>query len=157
MPAGGGRSAAFLRDEHAVEIRRAVERQANEILAADLRLRTPDPIPDAWHEMAADYGLASAETQTFPSVVFAEDLSALATIKGVSEGYPLRGNVRVADELFGEQRVAEGVPGPGQIWADGALMARLGVDVGDRVSVGESDMIIDGVLTYSPDQSDGFA
>jgi len=138
-------------------IGRAVERQANEVLAADLRLRTPDPIPTEWHEMAADYGLRSAETQTFPSVVFASDLSSLATIKGVSDGYPLRGDVRIADRLFGEQRVAEGIPGSGLIWADGALMARLGVDVGDMVSVGETDMKIDAVLTYRPDQSIGFA
>ena len=138
-------------------IGRAVERQANEVLAADLRLRTPDPIPVEWHDMAADYGLRSAETQTFPSVVFASDLSSLATIKGVSDGYPLRGDVRIADQLFGEQRVAEGVPGRGEIWADGALMARLGVNVGDAVSVGESEMTIDAVLTYRPDQSIGFA
>ena len=78
-------------------IGRAVERQANEILAADLRLRTPDPIPAEWHELAAEYDLRSAETHTFPSVVFAGDLSSLATVKGVSDGYPLRGNVRVAD------------------------------------------------------------
>lgn len=138
-------------------IGRAVERQANEVLAADLRLRTPDPIPAEWHELAAEYGLQSAETQTFPSVIFASDLSSLATVKGVSDGYPLRGNVRVSDELFGEQRVAEGVPTPGTIWADGALMARLGVDVGDSVSVGESQLTIDAVLTYRPDQSIGFA
>jgi putative ABC transport system permease protein len=138
-------------------IGRAVARQANEVLAADLRLRTPDAIPSAWHEMAADYGLRSAETQTFPSVVFAGDESSLSTIKGVSDGYPLRGQVRIADELFGEQRVAEGVPDPGSIWADGALMARLGVDVGDIVQVGESDMLIDAVLMYRPDQSIGFA
>jgi len=138
-------------------IGRAVERQANEVLAADLRLRTPDPIPAAWHELAANNGLQSAETQTFPSVVFASDLSSLATIKGVSDGYPLRGDVRIADQLFGEQRIAEGIPGNGLIWADGALMARLGVDVGDMVSVGESDMKIDAVLTYRPDQSIGFA
>lgn len=138
-------------------IGRAVERQANEVLAADLRLRTPDPIPTEWHEMAADYGLRSAETQTFPSVVFASDLSSLATIKGVSDGYPLRGDVRIADQLFGEQRVAEGIPGSGTIWADGALMARLGVDVGDMVAVGEAEMKIDAVLTYRPDQSIGFA
>ena len=25
------------------------------MLAADLRLRSPDPIPTEWHEMAADY------------------------------------------------------------------------------------------------------
>jgi putative ABC transport system permease protein len=138
-------------------IGRAVERQANEVLAADLRLRTPDPIPAQWHELAAGYGLKSAETQTFPSVVFASDLSSLATIKGVSDGYPLRGDVRVADQLFGEQRVAEGIPARGTIWADGALMARLAVDVGDEVSVGESQVTISAVLTYRPDQSIGFA
>ncbi len=112
-------------------IGRAVARQANEVLAADLRLRSPDPIPAEWHDMAADYGLRSAETQTFPSVVFAGNLSSLATIKGVSEGYPLRGDVRVSDSLFGEQRIAEGIPDSGSVWADGALMARLDVSVGD--------------------------
>jgi len=138
-------------------IGRAVARQANEILAADLRLTTPDPIPASWHELAEEYRLRSAETQTFPSVVFAGELSSLATIKGVSAGYPLRGNVRVTDRLFGEQRIADGIPAPGTIWADGALMARLGVDVGDTVSIGEANLVITAVLTYRPDQSIGFA
>ena len=138
-------------------IGRAVARQANEVLAADLRLRSPDVIPAEWHELATEYGLRSAETQTFPSVVFAGEQSSLATIKGVSDGYPLRGAVRIADRLFGEQRVAEGIPPLGQIWADGALMARLNVNVGDDISVGESDLQIAAVLTYRPDQSIGFA
>jgi len=138
-------------------IGRAVARQANEVLAADLRLRTPDPIPAAWHEMAAEYGLETAETQTFPSVVFAGDLSSLATIKGVSEGYPLRGDVRISDNLFDKQRIAQGIPASGSVWADGALMARLDVNVGDLVSVGESDLRIAAVLRYRPDQSIGFA
>ena len=138
-------------------IGRAVARQANEVLAADLRLRTPDPIPAAWHEMAAEYGLESAETQTFPSVVFAGSLSSLATIKGVSSSYPLRGEVRVSDDLFGPQRIAQGIPQSGSVWADGALMARLAVSVGDHISVGESEMRIDAVLRYRPDQSIGFA
>ncbi len=138
-------------------IGRAVERQANEILAADLRLRTPDPIPAEWHEIAAEYDLRSAETANFPSVVFAEDLSSLATIKVVSDGYPLRGQVRIASDLFGDERIAEGVPDSGTVWVDGALMARLGVDVGDRIAVGELDATVDAVLTYRPDQSIGFA
>ena len=138
-------------------IGRAVARQANEVLAADLRLRTPDPIPAEWHQMATEFGLRSAETQTFPSVVFAGDLSSLATIKGVSDGYPLRGDVRISDSLFGAQRIAGGIPESGSIWADGALMARLDVSVGDYISVGESEMRIDAVLRYRPDQSIGFA
>ncbi len=138
-------------------IGRAVARQANEVLAADLRLRSPEEIPGEWREAAESYDLDTADTQTFPSVVFAGEENALATIKAVSDAYPLRGSVRIADELFGEQRIARGIPPRGRVWADSALMARLGVDVGDRVSLGEIDVTIDAVLTYRPDQSIGFA
>ncbi len=138
-------------------IGKAVARQANEVLAADLRLRSPDPIPEEWRSGAVEYGLATAETQTFPSVVFAGDLSSLATVKGVSDNYPLRGRVRIADALFGEQREVDYVPPPGSVWTDAALMARLGVSVGDTVSVGEADLEVNAVLTYRPDQSIGFA
>ena len=138
-------------------IGKAVARQANEVLAGDLRLRSQEPIPATWSQMAADYDLQTAETTTFPSVVFAGDLSALATIKAVSNNYPLRGNVRIADALFGEQRVVEHTPAPGEVWADGALLARVDADIGDRLSVGALDLEVTAVLTYRPDQSMGFA
>lgn len=138
-------------------IGKAVARQANEVLAADLRLRSQEPVPQEWSELAHEYGLATAETMSFPSVVFAGDESALATIKVVSEGYPLRGAVRVSDTLFGEQRVVDNVPPSGEVWADGALLARIGADVGDTVVLGEFEFTIAAVLTYRPDQSIGFA
>ena len=138
-------------------IGKAVARQANEVLAADLRLRSPDPVPAQWREAARRFGLDTAETQTFPSVVFYGDESSLATIKAVNETYPLRGSVRIADRLFGEQREVDHIPAPGTVWTDGALMARLGADVGDRIEVGEAHLTIDAVLTYRPDQSIGFA
>ena len=138
-------------------IGKAVARQANEVLAADLRLRSQEQIPDTWRDKARQFKLQTAETNTFPSVVFAGDLSALATIKAVSGTYPLRGNVRVSDTLFGEQRVVAGIPPRGEIWADGALLARVEADVGDRLSVGELELLVTAVLTYRPDQSIGFA
>ena len=138
-------------------IGRAVARQANEVLAADLRLRAPTEIPAEWRDAAERFGLQTADTQTFPSVVYAGEENALATIKAVSAGYPLRGSVRIADELFGEQRVVDDIPPRGTVWADPALMARLGVSVGDTVSLGETDMRVAAVLTYRPDQSIGFA
>ena len=138
-------------------IGKAVARQANEVLAADLRLRSQEPIPDTWRDKAAAYELQTAETNTFPSVVFYGDLSALATIKAVSNTYPLRGNVRIADTLFGEQRVVTGIPPQGEVWADGALLARVDADVGDRLTVGELELLVTAVLTYRPDQSIGFA
>jgi putative ABC transport system permease protein len=138
-------------------IGKAVARQANEVLAADLRFRSQEPIPDSWREKAVEFDLQTAETNTFPSVVFGEELSALATIKAVSETYPLRGDVRVSDALFGEQRVVDGIPARGEVWADGALLARVDADVGDRLTVGESELLVSAVLTYRPDQSIGFA
>ena len=38
-------------------IGRAVARQANEVLAADLRLRSPDPVPNEWRVAALEHGL----------------------------------------------------------------------------------------------------
>ena len=138
-------------------IGKAVARQANEILAADLRLRSQEPIPDTWEALAQQHGLQTAQTLIFPSVVFYGDESALATIKAVSDTYPLRGQVRISDTLFGEQRVVDGIPGPGEVWADGALLARVNADVGDPLAVGDSDLRVTAVLTYRPDQSIGFA
>ena len=138
-------------------IGKAVARQANEVLAADLRLRSQDPVPQEWRDEAIKFDLQTAETQTFPSVVFAGDLSALATIKAVSDTYPLRGTVRVSDTLFGEQREVDSIPPPGEVWADGAFLARVNADVGDYIQLGESEMLVSAVLTYRPDQSVGFA
>lgn len=138
-------------------IGKAVARQANEVLAADLRLRSPDPVPAEWREAAERYGLQTAETLIFPSVVFAGEESSLATIKAVNEAYPLRGKVRIAEHLFGEQQEVDRIPSSGTVWADGALMSRLGVSVGDTIAVGELELQIDAVLTYRPDQSIGFA
>ena len=138
-------------------IGKAVARQANEVLAADLRLRSQEPIPDTWKSLAEQNGLQTAETMIFPSVVFNGDESALAAIKAVGDGYPLRGQVRVSDALFGEQRVVDGIPRPGEIWADGALLARVNADVGDSLAIGDSDLKVTAVLTYRPDQSIGFA
>ena len=138
-------------------IGRAVARQANEVLAADLRLRSPDPVPNEWRVAALEHGLETADTQTFPSVVFGGDLSVLATIKAVSDNYPLRGNVRISDSLFEEQRVVDNIPAPGTVWADSAILARLELSVDDNISIGESELRIGAVLTYRPDQSMGFA
>jgi len=138
-------------------IGKAVARQANEVLAADLRLRSQEPIPDVWRDKAREFDLQTAETNTFPSVVFFGDLSALSTIKAVNDTYPLRGDVRVSDTLFGEQRVVNDVPPRGEAWADGALLARINADVGDRLAVGELELLVTAVLTYRPDQSIGFA
>ena len=75
-------------------IGKAVALQANEVLAADLRLRSQAPVPDEWRELAAAYDLQTADTMRFPSVVFHGDDSALSSILAVTDNYPLdRGKI----------------------------------------------------------------
>ena len=133
-------------------------RQANEVLAADLRLRSQEPVPQEWRDLALKYDLETAETMSFPSVVFNGDESALATIKVVSDSvsstraeYEFPINCLLSNEL------QDGIPLPGEVWADGALLARVGADVGDTLAIGELTARVSAVLTYRPDQSIGFA
>ncbi|MDJ0700358.1 MAG: FtsX-like permease family protein [Woeseiaceae bacterium] len=153
LAVGALTAVGFLTDR----IGKAVERQANEVLAADLRLQSQDPIPDAWREQARAFDLRTAEMVGFPSVVYAGESSALTTVLAVTDGYPLRGKVRTTDRLFGNEVDVDTVPEPGTVWVDGSLLARTGADVGDILEVGSAKLEVARIVTYRPDQSIGFA
>lgn len=138
-------------------IGQAVAQQAAEVLAADLRLDSPEALDASWAEAAEAAGLATARILSFPSVVYAGDDSALASVRAVTDGYPLRGRMRIADRLLATPRVADAIPAPGEVWLETGVLARLGVDVGARVELGAATFTVAQVLTYRPDQSPGFS
>lgn len=144
---------SFLTDR----IGKAVGRQATEVLAADVRLGSGRPLDEQPVRLAASIGIDTAEAMNFPSVVFAGETNALTNLKAVSVRYPLRGELRLAEKLFGTPFVADSVPAPGTAYADAALMARLGVDVGDNIEVGALTLRLAAVVVYRPDQSPGFS
>jgi putative ABC transport system permease protein len=138
-------------------IGRAVEQQAGEVLAADLRLRSARPIDQRYDREATRRGLRVARLEIMPSVVFFGQESSLVTLRAVSPGYPLRGRVKTADRPFGPGTVTSDVPAPGEAWADSRLLAKLGADVGARLAVGATSVRVSRVLDYRPDQGSGFA
>lgn len=135
----------------------AMKEQASQVLAADLVLRSAAPIDGKFLREARMLGLETAETLAFPTVVLAGEQTTLAAIDAVSESYPLRGELTIADSLSGADQAAAGaVPGRGEAWADPGLLGRLGLDVGDQLTVGELPLRITRVLRYKPDQNIGF-
>src|SRR6185369_11139814 len=78
-------------------VQAALDRQANELLGGDLMVIADHPIPPYIPEAAKGERLAIAETLTFPSMVSAEGGVNLAEIKSVSDSWPLRGRLRLAD------------------------------------------------------------
>jgi putative ABC transport system permease protein len=143
---------AFLTDRvgHAVALRAA------ESLAADLRLSSPNPLPESYQEEAADAGLESARVTSMPSVVFAGEANTLAAIYAATDGYPLRGQLKTAERLLGPALAVDHIPPPGEAWAAPRLLARLGVDVPVTVEVGEQRLRISRVLDFRPDQGWNF-
>ncbi len=134
-------------------IGQALNRQAGELLGADLRLLADHPIPPAWREQAGTLGLRQAEFRAFRSMVMAGEGARLAEIKAAAPAYPLRGQLRIAPASFAASQAVAGPPPRGQAWVEPLLLQQLGLNVGDRIEVGDVTLRITAVLSAEPDRS----
>jgi putative ABC transport system permease protein len=134
-------------------IERAIERQASEVLAADLRLAATQPLPEKIRFEAQRYQLDSAETMSFPSVVLHQGQTQLVQVKAVSEGYPLRGALRTKDRFEEESYETKTLPQPGEAWLEARLLPLLKLQVGEHFKLGQSQFKVARIITYEPDRS----
>src|SRR5271163_3639444 len=137
-------------------ISQGVHSQAAVVLAADLRMESPIPIPPRYFTAARERGIRSATVVTFPTAIFSGDLSQLAALNAVTASYPLRGRLRIADTPFGAGRVTDTVPGRGEAWVDSRIIAHLKLDLGATLRIGAGSFRVTQVLDYRPDQGTGF-
>ena len=138
-------------------LQNALEQESHRFLAADLVVNSGRELPAEWLEEASLEGVQHALTLQFPSMVSAgEDTMSLASIKAVSDDYPLRGEMTYSMEPFGAVLSAEAGPGPGEVWLDSRLFALLDVAIGDEVTIGEASFAVVAAARTEPDQSSSF-
>ena len=145
-------------------VRQSLEREANQLLGADLLLIADRPWPADVARSAENLGLRTAETRSFPSMVVAGLGEArrvqLSEIKAVSAAYPLRGalRIRLPSTAGGASldRPASEVPAPGTVWIDERVGAALNVDEGDTLALGRSLLTVAAILTQEPDRGVNF-
>ena len=131
---------------------RALLQQGNELLGADLVVRSSFAPETSWIDEARRRGLRTARTESFRSVISAGERAQLAEIKAVDLNYPLRGGLRTAARPGQVDAPTDAVPAAGSAWADHQLLALLELDVGDAVRVGDIALTITRVLTLEPDR-----
>lgn len=131
-----------------------LQQEAAQLIAADLVVRSTRPIPEHFLTLAKVQNLATAQTLEFSSVLVHGDAFQLASVKAVSAGYPLRGELRLREQ--NREVATRAIPPPGTLWLDARLMALLQVKPGDGVQVGEALLRVGPQLAYEPDQG-GFA
>ena len=137
-------------------VQQALGRQANQLLGADLVVVSDKPIDAGIEAEARRQGLSVATMMRFPSMAIRGDRNVLASIKAVTDGYPLRGELRISSELYGAERKAEGIPQPGTAWIDERLYTQLALSTGDRIELGSSTFVVSAIVTHEPDASIGF-
>ncbi|MDB5747088.1 MAG: transporter permease [Massilia sp.] len=146
-------------------MRAGLSRDANQLLGADLLVNADNPVPAGWRLEAQRRGLLLADTVTFPSMAQAgegdDSQAQLGSIKAVSPGYPLRGELRITQDpaQASEARgtATRAVPSPGTVWVDPNLLTSLGVSVGDALQLGERRFTIAQLIAAEPDRGASFA
>ena len=135
-------------------------RDARQMLGGDAIVASDQPTPPQFAAKAAELGLASAGTTTFPSMGRAADAQGgatrLVTVKAVSAAYPLRGKVRLAGAPGSAEFELARAPEPGTAWVDPALLAALNLKVGDELLLGDASLRIAQVIVIEPDRGAGF-
>ena len=134
----------------------ALNRQANQLLGADLVISHDRALPTDMVQEAQRRQLSVTQMLRFPSMAVVGDKNVLADIKVVATGYPLRGEVRIADKLYGEERRAIGIPVPGTAWVDERILSQLSVAVGEKIVIGNNSLAIAAIMTQEPDAAVGF-
>lgn len=134
-------------------ITQALDLQASELLAADLRIVSDRPISQEYIDTARERQLTLAQTISFRSMVLANGASQLAEIKAVNDHYPLRGLLKISQQAFDAGVVADNVPGAGEVWIEPRMVNQLGVSPGDDIMLGSRTFKITAFLRYEPDRS----
>ncbi len=132
-------------------VQSALDRQANELLGGDLVVVADKPLPPEFAEAAARHRLATAQTRTFTSMVIAAGGVNLAEIKAVTDHFPLRGRIRIADTPQGPEHEVEGGPKPGTVWIGAPLAVRLGLGLGDTLQIGRAKLAVAAIIKREPD------
>lgn len=159
-------------------VQMALSRQGNQLLGADLIIVSDHLLSPDYADEASYRGLATSTSIKFPSMAVAGENSLLAEIKAVTEGYPLRGDLRITTDWHTPVATPETVtghitlperppentagqivgmiPAPGMIWVDDKLIMRLSLKQGSQVEIGASHFTVAAKITQEPDYSIGF-
>ncbi|MEQ5801400.1 FtsX-like permease family protein [Halomonas sp. H10-9-1] len=133
---------------------RGLSRQASQLLGGDLVLEQGRPFASELRATLEEAGLVLSDQVDMVSMASLGDAFQPASLKVVDGRYPLYGGVHV-DLGEGVEVVARG-PAPGEVWLAPRLALLLEAEIGDRVRLGESELLVAGLVEREPDQSAGF-
>ena len=145
-------SVAFLADR----MQLAFERDAKQLIGADLLVQSDQPLPPYFLDEAQKSGLTMAQTTVFPTMASHQQQSKLVALKAVTAGYPLRGQLLLGQTPAGQSHAATKAPGIHEVWIDPALMPSLQIKLGDTLQLGYARFQVTAFIHQELDRGAGF-
>ncbi len=136
-------------------VRLALENQANTLLGGDLVVLSDQQLSEEMRAMAATLGLKRSASVEFPTMAMTDARSQLVAIKAVESPYPLRGELRIATQRFSAGQSVTTIPAATTVWVDQSLLDQLGVEIGERVALGEAEFTVAAILISEPARASG--
>ena len=137
-------------------VARTLDREANQLLGADLVVIADHKIPDDFIERATMQRLTHMSTVQFPSMVVKGERTQLVNVKAVSAGYPLRGKLRIRRSDSNVESETSAVPEPGTLWVAPRLLDLLSAKVGDTLELGAMQFRIAASIAQESDAAMDF-
>ena len=138
-------------------VERGIADQISSFLAADLAVQSGLEIEPSFTSKASELNLQTAQIAMFSSMVFAQDVNHLASVKVVDTNYPLRGLLEVS-KLDGSEQIEVSASGPnkGEAWVEPRLLNLLQIKLGSIIDVGYSKLKVTRLIANEPDRGTGF-
>lgn len=126
---------------------------ASSFLAADRQLiaRSSQPVAQQIQQAAQASGLKTSEISQFSTMLSAGEAFQLTSVKAVDSDYPLRGQIEWQSDLMASRELLQQGPAIGEIWLNPRLLRLLDIDIGEQVTVGETQLTVSGLLLREPD------
>ena len=137
-----------------------LERDARQLLGGDVIVNSDQPAPAEFLDKALALGLRTSQQLSFPTMARARDedggASKLVAFKAVAAGYPLRGNLRVAEGPGLSGELTREIPAAGTVWVEAALLDALGLGMGQPMLLGDASLRVSKIIVSEPDRGGGF-
>ncbi|MEX0297850.1 MAG: ABC transporter permease, partial [Kordiimonas sp.] len=93
-----------------------------------------------------------SETSVMPIALTSKEEWQRVQLKTVDDAYPVQGELTKSTELGGIAEPVANGPKFGEIWVDSRVIARLGLSVGETVSIANTELTVGAILQHEPDR-----
>src|SRR5215813_10063921 len=136
----------------AASLERTVGRSARALMGGDVEIRSAQPLSAEGEHIVAALSRPDTERVAISELVAmstagGKSQSQIVELKAVGAGYPLYG-----DLVTEPAAPLASLIGGGRALVHESLLTRLGLRVGDRLKIGESDFTVSGILRQEPDR-----